>query len=299
MKPLLSPSDHPLRAFHPAAILACAVVWVAIVCPAVAVAPPDGPFDGIATWAEVRSDPPQRLFIAQIDLGTPNLRVRVAPGGLDPDGDGPWQTTLQTPTRIAAREGFDLVVNGDFFIARSAAAGETNGPGYRVGVWGRVVGPAVSGGVGWAPASEPRPCLVVRDDGGLEIKMLAEPGPAKREVIAGNQMLLADGRPVAPPDPARHPRTAVGLSRDGGKLFILVADGRRPGIAAGMTYADLIAEFLRLGCHDALNLDGGGSSVLAVRDPESGDYRVMNRPADGRERAVANVLGITVESQRE
>jgi exopolysaccharide biosynthesis protein len=53
---------------------------------------------------------------------------------------------------------------------------------------------------------------------------------------------------------------------------------------------------LRLGCDDALNLDGGGSSVMAVRDRSISSMRILNEPTDGRERAVANVLGVTVKS---
>jgi hypothetical protein len=41
-------------------------------------------------------------------------------------------------------------------------------------------------------------------------------------------------------------------------------------------------------------LDGGGSSVMAVRDPANGSFRILNQPTDGRERAVANALGISV-----
>jgi len=43
-----------------------------------------------------------------------------------------------------------------------------------------------------------------------------------------------------------------------------------------------------------LNLDGGGSSVLAVREAGTGQMKILNEPTDGRERAVADVLGITV-----
>jgi exopolysaccharide biosynthesis protein len=63
-----------------------------------------------------------------------------------------------------------------------------------------------------------------------------------------------------------------------------------------MNYEELAAEMLRLGCDDALNLDGGGSSVLAVRDAVKQEFRILNAPTDGRERAVANVFGVSVEA---
>ncbi|MCS7264180.1 MAG: phosphodiester glycosidase family protein [Armatimonadetes bacterium] len=80
----------------------------------------------------------------------------------------------------------------------------------------------------------------------------------------------------------KHPRTAVGLKEDA--LIWVVVDGRQPGYSEGMSL-DELAEFLRnIGCKDALNLDGGGSSTLLVRG------KVVNRPSDGRERAIANSL---------
>ena len=94
----------------------------------------------------------------------------------------------------------------------------------------------------------------------------------------------------------RHPRTVVGLNRGATKMILLVVDGRKPGVALGMNCDELAAELLRLGCDDALNLDGGGSSVMAVRDPAKDEFKILNQPTDGRERAVANVLGISVDA---
>jgi exopolysaccharide biosynthesis protein len=108
-------------------------------------------------------------------------------------------------------------------------------------------------------------------------------------------MLVRAGVVVPHPGKVRHPRTVVGLDKTGNKLIILVVDGRKPGIAVGMSYDELAAEMLRLGCQNALNLDGGGSSVLAVRDAASDGMKILNVPTDGRERAVVNVLGMTVE----
>lgn len=51
-----------------------------------------------------------------------------------------------------------------------------------------------------------------------------------------------------------------------------------------MNYAELATELLRLGCYEAVNLDGGGSSVMAVRDPVKNESRDSQR-ADGWPRA--------------
>jgi exopolysaccharide biosynthesis protein len=135
---------------------------------------------------------------------------------------------------------------------------------------------------------------VVRKDRSVTLEMLTQPGPDAREVVGGNVLLLKDGRVIPNTNKDRHPRTAAGLNADRTKLVLLVVDGRKPGVAIGMNYGELAAEMLRLGCHDAINLDGGGSSVMAVREPGADKFQILNQPTDGRERAVANVLGVVV-----
>lgn len=83
---------------------------------------------------------------------------------------------------------------------------------------------------------------------------------------------------------AHHPRSAVGISRDSTRLFLVAVDGRRPW-SVGMTLDDVDALMLRLGAWDAINLDGGGSTALWVRG------RLMNVPSDATgERPVGNTL---------
>jgi len=255
------------------------------------------PFPGITCFSETRTEPPTRLFVARIDLTNPRVRLRVAPGGPDPDGTGPWQSTLMQPTKVAMREGFALVVNGDFFRAHGVKDAEGRLSTYRPELWGAVTGPAVTDGRIWSASSRRRPCLVVRRDGRVAIRMRAQADPADWEVVAGNTMLVRDGATVPHENKVRHPRTVAGLNANGTELTLLVVDGRRPGVAVGMNYDELAAEMIRLGCSDALNLDGGGSSVMAVRDPVKDEFKILNQPTDGRERAVANVLGISIREE--
>ncbi len=246
--------------------------------------------------SETRTNPPQRLFVAQIDLSNPKVHVRVAPGGPDPDGPGKWQTTLMQPTKIAEREKFDLVINGDFFTAKGVNDGEGTNSHFRAEQWARVAGPAMTDGLTWSSGTNARPCLVVHTNRAVTIEMLLRPAPDDWEVIGGNVMLVHDGAMVPHPSTVRHPRTVVGLDASGTKLTILVLDGRKPGIATGMSYDELAAEMLRLGCKEAFNFDGGGSSVMAMRDA-TGAMKILNQPTDGRERAVANVLGISLDPE--
>lgn len=61
----------------------------------------------------------------------------------------------------------------------------------------------------------------------------------------------------------KHPRTAMGYTSNG-KLIIMVIEGRNPGIAEGATLVQVAQLFKDLGCQEALNLDGGGSSCMLV-----------------------------------
>lgn len=85
---------------------------------------------------------------------------------------------------------------------------------------------------------------------------------------------------------ARHPRTAIGWTADGSRFFMVVADGRQEH-SDGLTLPELVAFMRRLGADEALNLDGGGSTALAVQG------RLVNRPSDDDgERPVGNVLAL-------
>jgi exopolysaccharide biosynthesis protein len=252
------------------------------------------PLPGIFIHSETRTNPPTRLFVAEIDLTNPRLHLRVAPGGPDPDGDGRWETTLTEPTKIAAREHFDFVINGDFFDARAVKDAEGTNSGYHAGQWALTVGPAMTDGRTWSTCTNARPCLVVHKDHSVAIETLTRPEQDDWEVIGGNVILVKDGVAISHTNQVRHPRTVIGFDAAKTKLVIMVVDGRKPGVAIGMSYDELAQEMVRMGCTEALNLDGGGSSVMAVRDAMTGQMKILNAPTDGHERAVADVLGISV-----
>ena len=66
----------------------------------------------------------------------------------------------------------------------------------------------------------------------------------------------------------RHPRTAMGYTKNR-KLIILVIEGRNPGKAEGATLAEEAKILQDLGCVEALNLDGGGSSCMLINGRET------------------------------
>jgi len=88
----------------------------------------------------------------------------------------------------------------------------------------------------------------------------------------------------------RHPRTAVGYTKDKKTLIMMVVDGR--GGSIGATHAEMAELMLKYGAYDAMHLDGGGSSVLAAKDISTGTLGVINTPSDGGQRRVINALGV-------
>jgi hypothetical protein len=136
-----------------------------------------------------------------------------------------------------------------------------------------------------------------------------ERGPLKAApglgVVNGGPRLLRGGRPDItaeaegfdhPDDPGfyyafalrRNPRTIAGVT-GGGRLLLVAVDGRAPGYSAGLDFEEEAAVMRALGARDVVNLDGGGSTTMTIRN------RVVTRPSDATgERPVGD--GITLIS---
>jgi exopolysaccharide biosynthesis protein len=270
------------------------VVWLVL---APALTPAEEP---VAYQHIVRRSPNFSIHVVTVDLADPRVTVRVAPGGPAPTNGPAWVTTLLPPGEIAVREHFDVAINGDFFSAIATKDVEGHNSGYVRGKAAFPIGPAMTDGRLWHRAELARPYLEITADRLARI-VEGQPrsvlDPAAREVVGGGQIIVSDGQAVAFTNTfstARHPRTAVGVDRTGRRLTLLVVDGRQPGLSIGMTLAELAREMVALGCDRALNLDGGGSTELVYRMPDTGRLQVMNSPSDGRERSVADVVGVTV-----
>lgn len=118
--------------------------------------------------------------------------------------------------------------------------------------------------------------------------------------VGGGPRLLTDGKPTIDWEHEgfkdtfanqRNPRTAIGITADH-DLWVVVVEGRQPD-SDGATLEELAKIMQRYGCADAMNLDGGGSSQLAL----SGMGLV--RPTDKTgERPVADCIAFTAPSVR-
>jgi exopolysaccharide biosynthesis protein len=123
-----------------------------------------------------------------------------------------------------------------------------------------------------------------------------------RDAVGGKPIIVRDSAMVAGIDSANgaafstthHPRTAVGISRDGRRVMFVVVDGRQKPYSDSMALRQLATLMLSLGAHTAMNLDGGGSSTMLFADPAAnGALRIANRPSDKEgERGVGDAVAI-------
>lgn len=150
-------------------------------------------------------------------------------------------------------------------------------------------------------AAEPVPAgetvLLARGTAAAELATLTVGGSAEVTVgtsadvdlaVGGSQRLVADGV-LTDVDEVTAGRTAIGVSRDGSRLWVVSIDGRQ-GDSHGMTIQELARLMVDLGAHNAINLDGGGSTTLVARPAGTTDLAVIGRPSDGSERLVSNAL---------
>jgi uncharacterized protein YigE (DUF2233 family) len=117
------------------------------------------------------------------------------------------------------------------------------------------------------------------------------------EALGGNYFVARHGLNAAP-GPGEdnngaqpHPRTSVGVTADG-RVLMVVNDGRQRGYSVGVTMAEMGDLMLHLGAVDAINLDGGGSTVMAIRKPGAAHITVSDRPSDGHERSLTQALTV-------
>ena len=118
--------------------------------------------------------------------------------------------------------------------------------------------------------------------------------------IGGGDIILKDGvmpEGIIDEDHEKYsnPRTAVGVRKDGTVIFYAV-DGRSKS-GKGLTETGLSDVMAGLGCVSAINLDGGGSTSVIVKNSYSGEQAYVNTPSDGKPRTIGNALLLVPESE--
>ncbi len=137
--------------------------------------------------------------------------------------------------------------------------------------------------------------LAVGDEVRVDYQARTAEGQQVQAAINGRQLLVVNGEPQKASQgnnvPAA-PRTALGFSRDGKRMFLLTADGRQSAFAEGLGLDELATMMVEMGAYHAVNLDGGGSTTIVAREPGAETAQVENRPSDGQQRNVPNGLAL-------
>ena len=229
----------------------------------------------------------ENIFIVSADLDRDSIYARVAvPTNLvvKPEGEWPRRTLTTMAYSIDLSGGLVIaMINADFWNTKTFVP---RGP---VHCNGHVVSSTFepSGnkqGISFVSCSS-------EDKMSIDYSSSYTEASASLPNVTGSGLMLAwDGKQVdnsSWPADDRHPRTAIGYTKDGFVYFFCV-DGRNEGVSEGMTYDEMGCIFEALGCDRAVNLDGGGSTQLLVRNPDTDKFQIRNKPSDGTERAVIN-----------
>ncbi|MBQ8807808.1 MAG: phosphodiester glycosidase family protein [Clostridia bacterium] len=117
------------------------------------------------------------------------------------------------------------------------------------------------------------------------------------EAFGGGTLLLKDGEktPITHNVSGNNPRSVIGTNEDGTVIYMITVDGRQ-SISRGVSLEKLADICLELGCINAINLDGGGSTAMVGKTYENGELHYINSPSE--ERKVINALAITSTSQK-
>lgn len=109
-----------------------------------------------------------------------------------------------------------------------------------------------------------------------------------RTGISGGPALIRNGKATdMEAGDTRDPRTVIAWNKD--YFFFVQVDGRQPRLSIGMSLPELTKYLLKLGCTEALNMDGGGSSTFWAQG------QVMSNPSEGDERNMGNALLLSLD----
>ena len=282
------------------ATLVCALVVLFVTAGCVSTGGRNDPWIlGLEYRVQQLKDPrPNRVHILRADLATGRMEPAVVLAA-DPDEDGPAEATLTDPLKLASDRSVIAFVNTNPWGNLPDATGRTD-QGWFEGQPVDILGLAVAGGRLRSRAAPGYASVWVGKEGRVVLGN-APRGKPVVEGMAGFQQIVREGVIVVPPGGPLHPRTAVGADRTGKIMWLVVVDGRQEQYSEGMTIHELDGIMGNLGCWNATNMDGGGSSVMGLTGAD-GQLRVVNSPSDRRSgvpavRPVPSILTIRQTSR--
>jgi hypothetical protein len=221
-----------------------------------------------------------KAYAVRVDPTAPGLSFETSTSSWS-SSDTPFNTELTTA--FLQRTGSQVAVNASFF---------TNYSSDTTSVPTALCGLEISGGQVLSPLkNKPDRCdpsfpfdtsLTVTGKA-VAIATLGHVDSTVSAAVTGSHLLVSSGQNIAPQDPTSseffgpNARTLVGLSAGNDVLWIVVVERSRS--SGGVTLPQAAQLMMQLGAWTALNLDGGGSTSLAV-DAGGGKVRLLNTPND-------------------
>jgi len=214
-----------------------------------------------------------RVYAVRIDLKAEGIEFFSTPRAEEDFEFKVKETVRETVPQFLEKHQLQAAFNANFYSPFSAQTIGTPGPSILRGL-------AVSQGELVSKNEKGWPAFLVFKDNRAEIADVQENDldpPAEVETaVAGNRLLVDQGAVLPQTNQDVHPRTAVGVSEDSQYVYFIVIDGRQPGYSEGASYSETAQWLVLFGAYSGLNLDGGGSTTMAVRSPE-GKAKVLNR----------------------
>ena len=244
------------------------------------------PFIGV-THTRIDTTNPRQLSmnLVEIDLTVPGIGFAVTPA----NGTAAGETVGRTTRQFLTEQAVQVAVNGGFSAWVSGGNYAVEGLAARQGV---VYSEFQEFRTFALNISQDNVATILRSISGTGTDRT--PGISLYNTLAGEARLLRDGSIVQYANESLQPRTAVGLSADETRLYLMTIDGRNTGHSLGVTRPEL-ADLMRInGVSNAINLDGGGSTTLLFADPQP---RLVNVPVGvsdvpGTERVVGSNFGV-------
>ncbi len=145
-------------------------------------------------------------------------------------------------------------------------------------------------------ANNPRPFLAFGKDNSVTFTAQAAKDRAVSKdaynVIWGRLDAVIDGMVQTAAERDRQPRTAMGISKDGENLILMVVDGRQQQWSVGYTRAEVGTVLAAFGAYNGMLCDEGGSSCFYIKKFNG----IVNSPSDGVERTTYTHFGISLHS---
>ena len=258
------------------------------------------PFRGIIHIERTEKEPrPMKIHVVTVDLRTPGLRIKVTPHG------GSMETVRQATVDFLRQEQAQIAINAHYFLPFPSSSVEAMLVGFAASdgyVYSAFEKPEQSYAIlSYSPAlnidAANFATIVHRDPAFPDGTHIREKVTVWNAVAGSAQIVTAGVKTIPTYDGALTPggpghytgakswydqitaRTAIGLTQDGRRLVLFTVDGK--GGSLGMKVGEVADVLIKdFEVYDALNLDGGGSTSMAMQMAD-GSAKLVNVSMDG------------------